>query len=34
MAAAKAQLQAIKQIWERCEEYQHLAVAIADPTYL
>jgi predicted Zn-dependent protease len=35
MAAAKAQLQAIKQICGSiCEEYQHLAVAIADPTYL
>jgi tetratricopeptide (TPR) repeat protein len=35
MVAAKAQLQAIKQICGSiCEEYQHLAVAIADPTYL
>jgi tetratricopeptide (TPR) repeat protein len=35
MAAAQAQLQAIKQICGSvCEEYQHLAVAIADPTYL
>ena len=34
-AAAKAQLQAIKQICGSvCDEYQHLAVAIADPTYL
>jgi tetratricopeptide (TPR) repeat protein len=34
-AAAKAQLRAIKQICGSvCEEYQHLAVAIADPTYL
>jgi tetratricopeptide (TPR) repeat protein len=34
-AAAKAQLQAIKQICGSvCEEYQHLAVAIADPTAL
>jgi tetratricopeptide (TPR) repeat protein len=32
MAAAQAQLQAIKQICGAvCEEYQHLAVAIADP---
>jgi tetratricopeptide (TPR) repeat protein len=32
---ANAQLQAIKQICGTlCEEYQHLAVAIADPTYL
>jgi tetratricopeptide (TPR) repeat protein len=35
MAAAKAQLQAIKQICGSvCDEYQHLAVAIADPSYL
>ena len=34
-AGANAQLQAIKQICGTvCEEYQHLAVAIADPTYL
>ena len=34
-AAAKAQLQAIKQICGSvCDEYQHLAVAIADPSYL
>jgi len=34
-AAAKAQLQAIKRICGSvCEEYQHLAVAIADPTSL
>jgi tetratricopeptide (TPR) repeat protein len=35
MAAANAQLQAIKQICGTvCEEYEHLAVAIADPTDL
>src|SRR6202045_2803727 len=35
MAAAKAQLQMIKQICGAvCEEYQHLAVAIADPADL
>ena len=35
MTGAKAQLQAIKQICGSvCEEYQHLAVAIADPTAL
>ena len=33
MASAKAQLQAIKGICGTvCEEYQHLAVAIADPS--
>jgi len=35
MALAKAQLQAIKQICGTvCEEYEHLAVAIADPADL
>src|SRR5215470_3392174 len=35
LAGAKAQLLAIKQICGSvCEEYQHLAVAIADPTDL
>jgi tetratricopeptide (TPR) repeat protein len=35
MAGANAQLQAIKQICGIvCEEYEHLAVAIADPTDL
>lgn len=35
MAAANAQLQAIKQICGNvCEEYEHLAVAIADPADL
>ena len=35
IGAARGQLQAIKQICGSvCEEYQHLAVAIADPTSL
>jgi tetratricopeptide (TPR) repeat protein len=35
LASANAQLQAIKQICGSvCEEYEHLAVAIADPTDL
>ena len=35
MAAAKAQLLAIKRICGTlCEAYEHLAVAIADPTDL
>jgi tetratricopeptide (TPR) repeat protein len=35
LASAKVQLAAIKQICGTvCDEYQHLAVAIADPTHL